>query len=142
MICAGIDAGSRTWKIVLLDAATLMPAADGVRDQGIDQDRLAADLLGRLLDDNGLSRDDLAAVIATGYGRKLLTLADSTVTEITCQAWGVRHCVPDARTIIDIGGQDSKERRLRDGRASHLGAVDLSPHCWTSQQWHPFSTGF
>ena len=92
MICAGIDAGSRTLKIVLLDAATLAPLADGVRDQGIDQDRLAADLLGRLLKDNGLSRQDLTAVIATGYGRKLLTLADSTVTEITCQAWGVRHC--------------------------------------------------
>ena len=50
--------------------------------------------------------------MATGYGRKLIRVADATITEITCQAWGVRHGVPDARTIIDIGGQDSKLLRL------------------------------
>ena len=51
-------------------------------------------------------------VVATGYGRKLIRVADATITEITCQAWGVRQRVPEARTIIDIGGQDSKLLRL------------------------------
>ncbi len=50
--------------------------------------------------------------MATGYGRKLIGMADRTITEITCQAWGVRQAMPDARTIIDIGGQDSKFMRL------------------------------
>jgi predicted CoA-substrate-specific enzyme activase len=61
-----------------------------------------------------LRREDLDAMVATGYGRKLISQADATVTEITCQAWGVRHCVPETRTIIDIGGQDSKLVRLKD----------------------------
>ena len=114
MICAGIDAGSRTLKIVLLDTGRMTTIASGVVDQGIDQDRLAADLIGRLLKEQGLSRGDLAAVVATGYGRKLISMADSAITEITCQARGVRHCLPGARTIIDIGGQDSKLVRLRE----------------------------
>lgn len=114
MICVGIDAGSRTLKVVLLDAERLVTVAAGVVDQSIDQDRLAADLLGRLLKEQGLSRKDVAAVVATGYGRKLITTADLTITEITCQSRGVRHCVPDSRMIIDIGGQDSKLVRLRE----------------------------
>jgi predicted CoA-substrate-specific enzyme activase len=114
MICAGIDAGSRTLKIVLLDAKTKAPLASGVIDQGIDQDRLAGELLKRLLQNHGLRRSDLRAVIATGYGRKLIREADAAVTEITCQSWGVRHRVPEVRTIIDIGGQDSKLVRLKE----------------------------
>ena len=51
--------------------------------------------------------------MATGYGRKLIRVADATITEITCQAWGVRQRMPEARTIIDIGGQDSKLLRLQ-----------------------------
>ncbi|MBN2578791.1 MAG: hypothetical protein JXB10_07355 [Pirellulales bacterium] len=114
MICAGIDAGSRTLKVVLLDAERLTPIASGVVDQGIDQDRLADELLKRLLQNHGLRRSDLGVVVATGYGRKLVRAADAAVTEITCQAWGVRHGVPEARTIIDIGGQDSKVVRLKE----------------------------
>ncbi len=112
MICAGIDAGSRTLKIVLWDAGRRTPLAARVVDQGIDQDRLAAELLDRLLEEHGLRRDELGGVVATGYGRKLVGATRTAVTEITCQAWGVRHGVPGARTIIDIGGQDSKLVRL------------------------------
>jgi len=81
-------------------------------DQGVEQDGLALELLQRLLNENGIGREDLRAVVATGYGRKLIRVADGTITEVTCQAWGVRHQVPDARTIVDIGGQDSKLLRL------------------------------
>jgi (R)-2-hydroxyacyl-CoA dehydratese activating ATPase len=112
MICAGIDAGSRTTKVVLLDGAGRDVVASGVVDQGIEQDALAEALLDRLLRENGLERSQIEAVVATGYGRKLIDAADSTITEITCQAWGVRQHMPEARTIIDIGGQDSKLLRL------------------------------
>jgi predicted CoA-substrate-specific enzyme activase len=113
MICAGIDAGSRTTKVVLLDGAGRDVVAAGVIDQGIEQDALAESLLDRLLRENGLDRSRLGPVVATGYGRKLIRVADAAITEITCQAWGVRHHMPEARTIIDIGGQDSKLLRLR-----------------------------
>jgi (R)-2-hydroxyacyl-CoA dehydratese activating ATPase len=112
MICAGIDAGSRTTKIVLVDGDGCDVVASGVVDQGIEQDALAETLLDRLLHENGADRSRLGMIVATGYGRKLIRAADATVTEITCQAWGVRRQMPEARTIIDIGGQDSKLLRL------------------------------
>jgi len=112
MICAGVDSGSRTLKIVLLEAESRAVVASGVVDQGVDQEALAGELLETLLRQNGLGRGDGAAIVATGYGRKLIRIADSTLTEVTCQAWGVRYGTPEARTVIDIGGQDSKLLRL------------------------------
>ena len=112
MIDVGIDAGSRTIKAVLFDAEGQKIVASGVVDQGIDQEALAQQLFQRLLEQSGLRREQVRGIVATGYGRKLIALADTTVTEITCQARGVRHVVPEAATIIDIGGQDSKLVRL------------------------------
>ena len=117
MICAGIDAGSRTMKVVLLDAARRELLAAAVADQGIEQNALAQRLLDQLLHDNGLQPGDVRAVVATGYGRKLIRIAQQTITEITCQAHGVRHQSPDARTVVDIGGQDSKLVWLADDGA-------------------------
>jgi (R)-2-hydroxyacyl-CoA dehydratese activating ATPase len=114
MIFAGIDAGSRTTKVVLWDADRCAVVASGAVDQGIEQDALAEALFDRLLNENGLGRGDVRSAVATGYGRKLIWAADATITEITCQAWGVRQCVGSARTIIDIGGQDSKLLRLHE----------------------------
>ena len=112
MICAGIDAGSRTIKVVLLDAEGLDVVAAGAMDQGVEQDALAMQLFERLLEESDVARRDVRSIVATGYGRKLITAADRTITEITCQGRGVRHRSPEARTIIDIGGQDSKLLRL------------------------------
>jgi predicted CoA-substrate-specific enzyme activase len=112
MISAGIDVGSRTLKVVLWDSARREVVARAVADQGIDQDALATRLLDQLLAERGLSRQSLGPIVATGYGRKLVSGADRTLTEITCQRWGVRQCAPHARTIVDIGGQDSKLIRL------------------------------
>jgi predicted CoA-substrate-specific enzyme activase len=54
-------------------------------------------------------------VVATGYGRHAIRFADTTDTEITSHARGVRRLAPEARTIIEIGGQDSKVISLEDG---------------------------
>jgi (R)-2-hydroxyacyl-CoA dehydratese activating ATPase len=112
MICAGIDAGSRALKIVLLDTDQEQVIASAVTDQGVAQEQLASELLERLLASQHLARDQVARIVATGYGRSILTFADTTITEITCHAVGTRHLVPDARMVIDIGGQDSKVIRL------------------------------
>lgn len=112
MITAGIDAGSRTIKAVLFDSKTRKILASGLVDQGVAQDERAKELFGRLIKEARLKAGDVARIVATGYGRNLVTLADTTVTEITCHAVGVRHLVPKARTVIDIGGQDSKLIRL------------------------------
>ena len=111
-LCAGIDAGSRLIKIVLIDATSAQVIASGTVDQGVQQDALATRLFGRLLKENRLSRKDVGRAVATGYARNTVSVADITITEITCHARGVRHVVPDAMTIIEIGGQDSKFLRL------------------------------
>ena len=115
MICAGIDAGSRSIKAVLFDTDAQAVCGAGVADQGVRQDSLAAELFDRVLAEAGLSRRDIRKTTATGYGRNTLTVADCAVTEVTCHAQGVRRLAPEARMIVDIGGQDSKIVWL-DGR--------------------------
>lgn len=105
---AGIDAGSRAIKVVLWDSERGAVAARAVCDQGIRQADLAAGLLERALAEARLRTSDLARSVATGYGRASVDVADAAVTEITCHARGVRALRPDARLVIDIGGQDSK----------------------------------
>ena len=64
-----------------------------------------------------LSFDDITYVVATGYGRINVPFADKQITEISCHARGVSYLLPGVRTVIDIGGQDSKAIKLADGRA-------------------------
>jgi predicted CoA-substrate-specific enzyme activase len=125
MICAGIDAGSRTIKIVLLDPDADRVMGQDLADQGTAQEAHVRSLLGRLLHQAGLTMNDLGPVVATGYGRNLLGFADRTITEITCHARGVRRVEPTARSIIEIGGQDSKVIRLdADGRVEDFAMND------------------
>lgn len=118
MIFAGIDAGSRAIKIVLLEAAPPQKGrviAKGLIDQGVEQNKLASKLFRKLLKDNNIKKKDVIRIVATGYGRNSVSIADTTITEITCHAMGVRKLTPEVKlggTIIDIGGQDSKLIRL------------------------------
>lgn len=115
MITAGLDAGSRSTKVVLFDTAHLNILGTGIADQGVEQERLAADLLEHTCREAHLNRAAVDAIVATGYGRNALRFADTTVTEITCHARGVHHLLPEVRTIVEIGGQDSKCITLEDG---------------------------
>jgi predicted CoA-substrate-specific enzyme activase len=115
MICAGIDAGSRSIKVVLFDTEPPRILSTRIGDQGVAQERLARELFEQALNDAGIGRSRVSAVVATGYGRNAIRFADTTITEITCHARGVHHVAPDARTIIEIGGQDSKIIHLEDG---------------------------
>ena len=112
MLTMGIDAGSRAIKIVVLDGAGDRVVCSAIADQGVKQDVLAQTLADRLLAEHGLDRADVIRTVATGYARHGVAFADTTITEITCHARGVRSLVPEARTVIEIGGQDSKVLRL------------------------------
>ena len=115
MICAGIDAGSRSIKAVLFDSDRKQILAAGLADQGVEQERLAAELFEKLLRSARLDRSQISGIAATGYGRNTIRFADTTITEITCHARGVHQLIPDVRTVIEIGGQDSKVIVLEDG---------------------------
>ncbi len=117
MICAGIDAGSRAIKAVLFDTERREILAAGLAPQGVAQERLAADLFDSLLKDARLDRPGVSGLVATGYGRHAIRFADTTVTEITCHARGVHWLAPEARSVIEIGGQDSKVICLENGGA-------------------------
>ncbi len=125
MICAGIDAGSRAIKIVLMDTDSRQVIAKGLIDQGVEQDKLASELFEALLKHSDINKKDVAKIVATGYGRNAVSIADTTITEITCQAVGVRQLVPKAMTVIDIGGQDSKLVQLdRTGKVRDFAMND------------------
>ena len=116
---AGIDAGSRAIKIALVNATGDHVVATGACDQGVNQAERADALLSQILETRSLARNAIAAMIATGYGRHAIAIADAsqTVTEITCHACGVHFLHPATAAVIDIGGQDSKFILLeREGR--------------------------
>jgi len=115
MVCAGIDAGSRSTKVVLFDPEQGQVLGRGLADQGVEQERLAAELLERTCREAGVDRAGISAMVATGYGRNAVRFAHTTITEITCHAQGVYHLAPAVRTIIEIGGQDSKCITLENG---------------------------
>jgi len=106
---AGVDVGSTLTKVVVHNGDFLASVIDRTQVDYVGAaQRLLAEALGRA----GRSPDDLACVVATGYGRRRLPFASREITEITCHARGVRELFPAARTVIDIGGQDAKGIKL------------------------------
>jgi activator of 2-hydroxyglutaryl-CoA dehydratase len=109
-----------TWcwgKAVLFDPAAGRVAAVAVRDSSPDQAADAGDLLAAVLAGAGAARSGLRKIMVTGYGRIQAGFADETATEIACHARGVAALRPGIRTVVDIGGQDSKAILLEeDGR--------------------------
>ena len=108
MFYAGIDAGSRAIKVVVIDSQNMSIAGHGVADQGVHQSEIAKKLFHRVLSEAHVSPEQVERIVGTGYGRNALDWVDEVVTEITCHARGVKHLHPEVRSIIDIGGQDSK----------------------------------
>ncbi|MDP9859687.1 putative CoA-substrate-specific enzyme activase [Olsenella profusa DSM 13989] len=103
----GVDSGSTSTDAAIVDgagevvASVIVPTGAKATESAR---RAKAEVLGRA----GLSEDDMALKVATGYGRDSIPDMDSSITEITCHARGAHLLAPEARTIIDIGGQDSK----------------------------------
>jgi len=107
---AGIDIGSMTTKCALVDASgTLVSSALVPSGARIRVAREAA--LDGAVAKAGIVREQITYLVATGYGRKRAE-ADGQVTEITCHARGAIYLFPRTRTIIDIGGQDTKAIRV------------------------------
>lgn len=112
-VTCGIDIGSRTSKLALVrDGACLATALTDTRPGAAG---VCQELLDAALARAGLHAESIAATVATGYGRAQVAFADKAITEITCHAGGARHLVPEARTVVDIGGQDSKVILLDEG---------------------------
>jgi len=103
---AGVDVGAITAKAAVFGDGELLATA--VILAGYERAAAALQVLDQALARTGLAREQIARLVATGYGRVQVPGADRTVTEITCHARGAHYLCPDVRTVIDIGGQDSK----------------------------------
>jgi predicted CoA-substrate-specific enzyme activase len=112
MITCGVDVGSLTAKAVVFDHAAGRVCGQALQRTEYNSEVAGREVLQAALRQAGLHFDDLAALTATGYGRVALEFATYRLTEITCHARGVHHLLPEVRTVIDIGGQDSKVTRL------------------------------
>ncbi len=109
MITAGVDIGSLTVKALILEdnrirAWSLIPT-------GADSSIAAKKAMDIALEKAGLSLTDIEYIVSTGYGRVIAHFAQRNITEISCHAKGANWFFPDARTILDMGGQDCKAIR-------------------------------
>jgi len=112
MPVAGIDIGSLTAKAVILQDSTMLSSSLILTGHN---SRLAGrQALDEALQSAGLDEAGLDLMVATGYGRLAADFTGEKVTEITCHARGAYFVRPDARTVIDLGGQDSKAIALSD----------------------------
>lgn len=106
MFTMGVDIGSASSKVVILEngiriiSKVVIPVGTGTSGP--------ARALSEALSIAALKTDDIKSTVATGYGRMTFAGADKQISEISCHARGVLFYIPQAKTVIDIGGQDAK----------------------------------
>lgn len=108
----GVDIGAVATKVAVICDGEVR--AFHIVPTGVDGNSAAKRALKATLAKAGRAREDIGYIISTGYGRRIFSYADETVTEITADAVGARTMCLEARTIIDIGGQDSKAISLSE----------------------------
>ena len=122
---AGIDIGSVTTKAVIISedrevlAFSAMPTTS-------DRNQSGTDILDMALKKVGQPRQSLKCVVSTGYGRRSIE-ADKALPEIICHATGTKFLHPEVRTIIDIGGQDSKVIEMDE--AGNITKFEMNDKC-------------
>ncbi len=152
----GVDSGSTSTDVVIMNADKHI-VATAIVPTGARAADAAARAMGEALSKAGLAAGDVALRVSTGYGRDNIEGMDSSVTEITCHARGAHYLAPDARSVIDIGGQDSKVIHLNangsvagfvmndkcaagTGRfmeaMAHVLEMDLDEFCRRGLEWH------
>jgi predicted CoA-substrate-specific enzyme activase len=115
MLTAGIDVGSISAKAALFEDGRIIGSR--VIMTGYNARNAGRNVLEELLGAMDLERGAIDRIVATGYGRSSVDVADKAVTEITCHAAGAHFLNPEVRFVIDIGGQDSKAIAIDgDGR--------------------------
>ncbi len=104
---AGVDIGSTTSKCILIDEnkTVLVFYRDYTE---FDRDLSGEKVLAAALREIGADLDSVRYIVSTGYGRKAFKRAHMNIPEIIAHGKGTYQLIPGVRTIIDIGGQDSK----------------------------------
>jgi predicted CoA-substrate-specific enzyme activase len=104
---AGVDVGSTQTKAVIVDGLRTI-IARALIPTGANVTRAGENAFQAALEAGGVPRDAVGYVVGTGYGRYKVTFGDAQITEITCHARGAHSIFPATRTVVDMGGQDTK----------------------------------
>jgi predicted CoA-substrate-specific enzyme activase len=108
---AGVDVGSTQTKAVLMEESAGI-VARMIVDTGANVSKAAENAYLALCREAGVDARDIGYVVGTGYGRYKIAFGNAQMTEISCHARGAHHVFPNTRTVIDMGGQDSKAIRV------------------------------
>lgn len=115
----GIDIGSTASKCVILrDGKEIVSKSLISVGAGTSGPQRA---IAEVLENAGMTRDQMSYVLATGYGRNSLEgIADHQMSELSCHAKGASFLFPDVHTVIDIGGQDVKVLQIENGMMTNF----------------------
>lgn len=108
---AGVDVGSTQTKAVIIDEAKQI-VSRALTDTGANVIKAAENAFQEALKNGDLREEEVEYVIGTGYGRYKVTFGNTQVTEISCHGRGAAHMFPGTRTVVDMGGQDTKAIRV------------------------------
>ena len=108
---AGVDVGSTQTKAVIVDERGKI-VARALTMTGAHVTRAAEQAFAEALRAGDLEEEEVEYVVGTGYGRYKVTFGNTQVTEISCHGRGAVHMFPRTRTVVDIGGQDTKAIRV------------------------------
>jgi predicted CoA-substrate-specific enzyme activase len=112
MLVAGIDIGAATAKAVMLNDSKVCSYA--VMPTGFDVVRVSHAVMEAALKKCDFRMEDIEFILSTGYARRAIPFSNKALTEIICHAKGANFLKPEVKTVIDIGGQDSKVIRLNE----------------------------
>jgi predicted CoA-substrate-specific enzyme activase len=104
---AGVDVGSTQTKAAIVNEDREL-VATALIDTGSNVIAAAENVFEKALESSGISNTEVEYVIGTGYGRYRVTFGNDQVTEISCHGRGAVHMFPKTRTVVDMGGQDTK----------------------------------
>jgi predicted CoA-substrate-specific enzyme activase len=108
---AGVDVGSTQTKAIVLDEERKI-VGRALGDTGANVIAAAEKAYAAALQEAGVPEQEVEYVVGTGYGRYKVTFGNTQVTEISCHGRGAAHMFPGTRTVLDMGGQDTKAIRV------------------------------
>lgn len=112
MLTVGLDIGSITTKVAVMDNGRVL--GTNISFTGYNPEKAWREILDRTLSGLGLRESSVDRIVSTGYGRNIVGIAHKKITEIVCHAEGAKYFMPGVKSVIDIGGQDSKFIRIND----------------------------
>jgi predicted CoA-substrate-specific enzyme activase len=111
---AGVDVGSTQTKAVIISEQRVI-IGRALTDTGANVIRAAESSFQEALRNGDVREEEVEYVVGTGYGRYKVTFGNTQVTEISCHGRGAVHMFPKTRTVLDMGGQDTKAIRVSTG---------------------------